>query len=355
MKKERIICKNCEETFKEGFDFCPHCGQKVNEELTMGVLFYNTISNYFTFDARFFKSFLPLLFKPGYLAKTFIKGKRLLYLHPAQLYLFVTVVFFFLYSFKIREASQGLDNAFKEGGEIEKVIETNEVKNVLDSLSIKDKLNGLEDRILYSSDTIIGNSKTIDSILEKKRNHVKNLSFDFNRAKVDSLIAVNNSDEDIYKAMGLEENAGFIKRKLYKQALKFYKNKRPGGILQSFYDSVPISLFILLPIFALLLKLFYYKKGPFAHHLVFSFYYFSFLFTVFSLILLVNRIWDIPDVIDGLLVVSTFLYLVLAIKHFYKQGYFLSLFKTGLITFLYLLLVIPIAIIVLSIVAFMFY
>jgi len=54
MPKPLETCKNCEQQFKKEFDFCPHCGQKVNDELTLGVLFYNTISNYFSFDARFF-------------------------------------------------------------------------------------------------------------------------------------------------------------------------------------------------------------------------------------------------------------------------------------------------------------
>ncbi|MDC6469138.1 DUF3667 domain-containing protein [Flavobacteriaceae bacterium] len=82
--------------FESSFQFCPYCGQKSNDELTIGLLFYNTISNYFSFDARFFKSFFPLIFRPGYLANRFIAGKRLMYLHPAQLYLFISVVFFFL-------------------------------------------------------------------------------------------------------------------------------------------------------------------------------------------------------------------------------------------------------------------
>ena len=81
MNTNQVNCQNCEQPYEEGFQFCPNCGQKTNDELTLGVLFYNTISNYFSFDARFFKSFIPLMFRPGYLAKQFIDGKRLLYLH----------------------------------------------------------------------------------------------------------------------------------------------------------------------------------------------------------------------------------------------------------------------------------
>ncbi len=71
MESTKETCKNCEQEFDDNFKFCPYCGQQAKDELTVGVLFYNTISNYFSFDARFFKSFFPLLFKPGYLAKRF--------------------------------------------------------------------------------------------------------------------------------------------------------------------------------------------------------------------------------------------------------------------------------------------
>ena len=49
-----------------------------------------------------------------------------------------------------------------------------------------------------------------------------------------------------------------------------------------------------------ILKILYRKKGLYAHHLVFSFYYFSFLFTVFSVIIGVNFIVDIPkNIFEG--------------------------------------------------------
>ena len=43
------------------------------------------------------------------------------------------------------------------------------------------------------------------------------------------------------------------------------------------------------------------------------------------------------------------------IEHFYNKGWFVSLFKTGLATFVYLTIVIPIAFIIIAISAFMFY
>ena len=359
MEKEFDTCKNCEERFENDFQFCPHCGQKAKDDLTLGVLFYNTISNYFSFDARFFKSFFPLLFKPGYLASRFIEGKRLLYLHPAQLYLFISVVFFFLMStIVIRNTVQELDTSINES--FDKSIVNDSIKDeavkVLDSIKLDGMLKPLSEKGIPEMKT--EDVKALDSIIRTNAKKKTNTGKSFNiidQEKIDSLIALNTSDADIYKEMGLEDNPSWFKRKFYQQALKFYKQRNGGQIFQAAYDTIPISLFILLPIFAFILKLLFYKRGRYAHHLVFSFYFFSFLFTVFSIQLVVNYFWNVPTGIDVFLVLSTIFYLFIAIKRFYKQGWFLSFIKTGLATFIYFSFVIPIAIIIVGLAGFLFY
>lgn len=356
MADQQETCKNCEKQFESDFSFCPHCGQKAKDDLTLGVLFYNTISNYFSFDARFFKSFFPLLFKPGYLAKRFIEGKRLLYLHPAQLYLFISVVFFFILSVTVvRKQVQDLDTSLKKTLDKPLMSEEQErAKQMIDSVAIDSVFIELENSNIPGLDKT--KIKELDSIINTNSNKDnKNLTFDFDENKVDSLIAIDAPNKEVYKAMGMDDDANSFERKFYRQVLKFYKQRNGGQVLQAIYDTIPISLFVLLPIFAFILKLLFYKRGSYAHHLVFSFYFFSFLFTVFSIVLLVNQLIDIPDWIDWLLVFSTFFYLFIAIKRFYNHGWFLSFIKTGVSTFIYLMFVIPIAIIIVGIVSFFFY
>jgi len=345
MGKTQVNCPNCEKQFEEGFQFCPHCGQKAKDDLTLGVLFYNTISNYFSFDARFFKSFIPLMIQPGYLARRFVEGKRLLYLHPAQMYLFISVVFFFLFSFIARQTTQSVDEAMKRELERSKTVIDSLRNKPLDSAQIaqimqpleanKEKL-GLKDKEFKELDSIIKQEATKESKM--------NTNFSFSRSEIDSLIEAGASEDEIYKAMGMDDDDGYFTRRLYAQALKFFKNRSGGSILQAFYDSIPIAMFILLPIFAFILKLLYYRKGRFAHHLVFSFYFFSFLFTVFSVLMLCNFIWDnFPGWIMTLVMLSTFFYLFIAVKRFYGQGWFLSFFKSSVTTFVFLMFVIPFA------------
>ncbi|OIQ29115.1 MAG: hypothetical protein BM564_07860 [Bacteroidetes bacterium MedPE-SWsnd-G2] len=359
MQEDKQACQNCDRAFKRSFKFCPHCGQKSNDQLTLGVLFYNTISNYFSFDARFFKSFIPLMIKPGYLARKFIEGRRLLFLHPANLYLFVSVVFFFILSLETKDQAGKLDSEFSDTTDAVAAI-SDSIENEVELDSVK--INQFMDPIKKNKDLIgikANEIQQIDSIFKnsaKKSKQKNNINFDFDQDKVDSLLALNTvKDAEVYKAMGMSDDAGALKRKFYAQMLKFYKNQKPGAILNLFYDSIPIAMFILLPIFALILKLLYFRKGTFTHHLVFSFYYFSFLFTSFSMLFIINYIYDIPDWMDLIIVLSTFIYLLLAVKRFYRQGYFLSFIKSSVATFLFLILVLPLAAGLVAFSAFMLY
>ena len=360
MEKHLIKCPNCEREFEEGFEFCPYCGQKAKDELTLKVLFYNTIANYFSFDARFFKSFIPLMIKPGYLAKKFLEGKRLLFLHPAQMYLFISVIFFFLYSFNVREAVQEINqNTQKENQKKEHLTDSLKLKEpVLDSVQMEKLMVPLKESPIITQMNA-EDMKRLDSVI-KANNNKKNintgLNFNFNMKKVDSLLAIGAPNEEIYKAMGMSNDAGFFTKKIYVQFLKFYRDGGWGSILQSFYDSVPVSMFFLLPIFAFILKIFYFRKGRFSHHLVFSFYFFSFLFTVFSILTLANLIWEsFSGGVITLIILSTYFYLFIAVKKFYDQGWFLSFFKSGVISFAFLVFVIPLAAVIMGVMAFLFY
>ncbi|WP_411767472.1 DUF3667 domain-containing protein [Winogradskyella sp. A3E31] len=350
-------CQNCEQPFKDGFEFCPHCGQKTNEDLTIGVLFYNAISNYFSFDARFLKSFIPLMFKPGYLASKFLEGKRLLYLHPAQMYLFISVIFFFLLSFNTRDWVKEADKINEQAVQFD--IEKDSTAN---NFSLKDSMD--KEKVMESikkNQTQFGlkdeDLKLADSLLNQEIDSTRNIntSFDFNKKKVDSLIAVGAEDKVIYKEMGMDDDAGYFQRKIYQTWLNLLKGSGAGSLVQKFFDTIPIAMFFLMPLFALILKLFYLNKGRYAHHLVFSFYFFSFLFTVFSIVFAINRfIVDIPDWIDWLIALSTFFYFLLALQQFYKQHWILTFLKSGLISFIFLSLVLPMAFVVLVGLTFMF-
>ncbi|MCX2680132.1 DUF3667 domain-containing protein [Galbibacter sp. EGI 63066] len=327
MNKPTKACNNCEKTFDVSYDFCPFCGQKKEDKLTLGVLFYNTISNYFSFDARFFKSFLPLMIKPGFLPEKFIEGKRRTYIHPAQFYLFISIVFFFLFSISI-DFSGGIDSE-----------ESNIKVNTLVDKELREELN---DSLDLENEQL---SKTVSSAIDKVTEE----------SKIDSMIQAGAPKTEIYSAMGMNEDAGYFERKTYEQMLRLRKGTGKKAIAQAFIDSFPIAMFFLLPIFALLLKLFFYKDRPYVWHLVFSFYFFCFGFALLSFDYLVSYVVNIPTWINALLFLAFFVYLIFAIRRFYKQSYLVSVIKSGAVSILFLLVVLPVAFAIMGLTAFFFY
>jgi hypothetical protein len=343
-------CKNCEQTFDASFEYCPYCGQEVADNLTIGVLFSNTIENYFSIDARFFKSFGTLMLKPGVLARRFVDGKRLKYLHPAQFYLFISVVFFFIFSFSVRKADNVVSEAIKKGFQEE--INLDAVENLQDSLvmeKVKKNIKKNQEVIGISDEEL----RELDSIMPSGSPKA-NVSLGFKRELLDSLIATGAPLDQKLKAMGMKADANAFNRRFYTQMLKFYEN-RGGGIIETLYDTIPIAMFLLLPLFAFLLKLFYWKRATFAHHLVFSFYFFTFLFTSFCIVLLVNKVWEVPIWVEVLIFFSFVVYLLLALRNFYRSSWAGAFFKANIISFLYMLIVVPVAAIGIMITAFMLF
>jgi hypothetical protein len=74
----------------------------------------------------------------------------------------------------------------------------------------------------------------------------------------------------------------------YQQLLARAK-ANPDDFARAAGAAVPRICFLLLPIFALLLKLFYRRQGFYLDHLVFSLYYHAFVFVVFCSLFLVSR------------------------------------------------------------------
>ena len=88
-------CLNCGTQMSTEDNFCSKCGQ-VNDthRLSVNQYFSEYLSGFFNFDNRFIKTVIPLIFKPGFVSKDYIDGKRIKYVNPFQLYLHITILFF---------------------------------------------------------------------------------------------------------------------------------------------------------------------------------------------------------------------------------------------------------------------
>ncbi len=277
-------CANCGETGSG--NYCSKCGQKyldlqrpvsdLKEELLDSV----------NIDSRILKTIVPFIIKPGYLAKEYLEGKRKRFTSPIRLYLLTSILFFFLAQISSNKAIRNNENS-------NFIVSTDTIDGVvMDEASAIELLK--EDTLVFSEDDIAGGKS---GIRKARREHQ------------------------------------------FKQALlKAFTEK--DFFLQSLYKNISYILFILMPAFALILKLLYIRRRRlYIEHLIFSLNMHSFSLLLFSLIVTLSLIFTSASGGFVWLILILPLYYTLGMKRFYMQGWGKTIAKEIILTFIYLILV----------------
>lgn len=89
-------CLNCN-TVLTG-EYCHKCGQKriAPGDRSVAKFLQHFVEEFFTFDAKFFRSFKLLLLYPGQLTNEYIEGRVNRFISPLKMYLFISLVAFFV-------------------------------------------------------------------------------------------------------------------------------------------------------------------------------------------------------------------------------------------------------------------
>ena len=87
------VCRNCGSTIAGAY--CAACGQAADVRIpTLGRFLADVVDDLYSFDSRFWRTLLPLVFRPGFLSQEFLGGRRVRYLPPLRLYLVLSLLFF---------------------------------------------------------------------------------------------------------------------------------------------------------------------------------------------------------------------------------------------------------------------
>jgi hypothetical protein len=310
-------CLNCG-TILEG-KFCHHCGQEnLQIKESFGHMMTHAIADYFHFDHQFFHTLRPLLLKPGKLTNEYMAGRRVQYLHPVKMYIFISIVYFLLLFSGGHEAAKTAnvtsDKLTKE--------EADSLKNVVGNIPIL--TNAQKDAIKEKVDNKIDTSKKFsdqvkelhaveaDTIIKGKDTTINkkvNLMSD-EEAQNDVLDMMDNgSTTKRYKTyeeyLAAQEKLpeaqrdGFVERYLRKKQIAWRADGKEGkkAVIEGIKHNIPKMMFVLLPLFALILKITFYKNKKFyVEHLIFSFHFHCFLFLFLAIIMIISRVipgdWD---------------------------------------------------------------
>ncbi len=321
-------CPNCEQPYDQDFQFCPHCGQK-NESsvLTFKEIFSDLLGSFFSFDSKALNSLPKLLFRPGKLTNDYLNGKRASNLSPFRMYLFFSVILFLLLPMIVNEdhlfsANQNVN--IDQSGNVNLLVD--EVMADLTEEAKQEKTGIINIGIDDSSSLSLWNQglELLDSLYTPKE-------------IADSLLGDKSK----------------MVRFLFGQGVKLY-SKRGSGLVGVFLNSVSYSLFLFLPLFALILKLLYVRrKRLYIEHFIFALHLFSFVFVIL-IVLTSLAIWKVKP--PPMIAISILLlYLYFALINTYQQGFIKTLFKNASLLFMTILFLFPLVLVIASIVSLIFY
>lgn len=258
--------------------------------------------DFFHWDSRIWRTLFPLLFRPGFLTAEFIAGRKARYVPAFRLYLIISFALFLVLSFDSVNVSVGAPVPVSDSAPVAESRDSSQ-----GTVTPEEKDNAMDITFDFrpgSPEDQAAAEKEADKVIAPLT-----IGGD-DTVAVDQKITIDLADEDSpdwLKKLDqrLDDNAGRI-------------SDNPGEFLSALMDYLPQTMFVLLPLFALLLRL-CYLSSPFHYlqHLVFALHFHSFLY----LLVLFGSLagWVLVNV-DGLLSLLLLLYLPLALRRAYGSS-----------------------------------
>ena len=266
MSKNKIridkTCLNC--NYVVSNRFCPNCGQEnIDSRKSFHHLFIHFFEDLTHYENAFWKTIKSLLLKPAALTKEYLSGKRMSYLAPVRLYIFISFITFFIFSIipdtkdDIKETKidkNGIETAndgvVKISFSEKKGLNINEAKSKKDTSKVEKVKDNEDDFIVM--DERFRTVKQLDSVQKFGKAKDKMGTFEF-----------------------------WMTRKIQQVKDKYEGRDLKEKLIENFAHNIPKAFFLYMPIFAFLLWLFHNKqKWYYFDHGIFTLHYFSFLLLI---------------------------------------------------------------------------
>lgn len=348
-------CLNCGDPAPG--EYCPSCGQrKVDVLVSVRAMVTDVLEDELLLNRRLPTTLFNLFFRPGFLTVEHVNGRIVRYVRPFKLYLVSSVVFFLLLSFfgfrMLARADFGSATAAVnvQGATQGDVASLDSALVALDSIAAdpttpagtrvglagaravleRQRAEALGDTL--ASDTAAAaaapreRTRTLGEVLRSEENDIE-ISAKTGVAAVDSAIA---------------RRVSMLMEMTPRQAVE--------RLVGDFLNFIPTMMFVLLPFFALVLKLLYVRRGRYyAEHFVFLLHVHSFVYLLFALMLVIRGVLTLPWWLVALFLGWTTVYFFRALKRVYAQDWLRTFVKGWLIGWVYFIVLtasLPLALVV---------
>ena len=379
-------CENCG-TALHG-EYCHHCGQSAHNPLEhVGHAIEEVFESFWHLDGRIFRT-LRQLFVPGRVAMNYLAGHRVRYIPPLRLFVILSLLTFFVGRL-VLHVGEGVRLEGVEG-EIGRAQNIEEVERIRDRLLAPiekaeqeaAKTPGVNPALIAARVRIQGEAASrIAELREEAEERQPDAAAQAEAAsdagtptpaaapaqasapaKVTvSPLAQDNDDNECKfngRPFDIDTNPirvswlpDFVERWINVRAKRTCENLRFADrngerLFQQFLGAIPTALFLLMPIFALLLKVMYLGSGrTYLEHLVVALYSHCFLLLMLLGLFLLSALGNAgaPGWLTGLgyaaVWIWTPIYLLLMQKRVYRSGWFWNLVRYTIVGTVYFMLV----------------
>lgn len=366
-------CANCGR--ERDNRFCPHCGQNDRDyKRSLWRLVADLIKETFEVDGRLPRTLRPMFLRPGQLAVEFSRNRRASFVSPIRSYLFASILFFFVLAVAVDPGPRGAPSDEPDGIAQEEVGEPSAGERKGEPLAGK----ALAERPEKAQETCADVDITrFQSALPPHRRRMLEeiwIRDEPNWKKVVlCMVMVEGWGTDRTHARPAtgdettvsDANVGVANTRAVRNGEPRAGKPGPvrmfvvGAVVEGphdwraaasqLLDNLPLAMFVTLPAYALLLKVFFYSSGRYyTEHLVFAMHLHTFSFLVYTLTLVMPDTSILPGffgetlgwVSKGLwLWVAAYSYL--ALRRYYRGGRFRTAIKWFVLGGCYAVLLIP--------------
>ena len=316
-------CLNCGTRLKG--QYCGVCGQRArNRLISLWELISDAFGDLLEIDSRVWRTLIPLLVRPGHLTRDYLEGRRVRYMPPFRTYLVLSVIFFVVAFFDPRDdlgllfepepaptPEEAAENATQAAAAKKEFLDELAAEGIIVGNEVPDDAQRGDDELADPADAI-------------------NSGFNIQIDDDTGVCNVEGGD--------LEDLPEWFKKRFTPERIKEVCEKATADGGKSFgdllLDNIPVALIVLLPLMALVLKIFYpLSRRYFVEHLLFVIHYHAFFFLILILQILFARfaaLIHIRGLGQLLAVAATFyipVYLYMAMRRVYGQGRILTFIK----------------------------
>lgn len=313
-------CKNCGKKLKGMY--CSQCGQyALDIEQPFWKYLQQYFENVYQFDSKVWLTLYYLFRRPGFLTREFNAGKINSYVHPLRLFMFLSCLFF-IFAFSLLDDWKKMQAHTEEMAEWE-VLKNTEEAGSWTSYETVMAQSGLEDTVIRTvTDTaMLSSYKPMLRLLESPYQD----TFRVQLAQVifqEEFQVWEESDSIFVLEKDSVHQAQVDVTKKQKRELKDLRSEWQYNRLVSWYSSNwPLIALLLIPIFALLLMLFFRKeKLGYMSHLVFALHLHSVLLIISAVMLILLWQGCHLGAIYGLLWIYFLVYSIIAVRRVYSRS-----------------------------------